>query len=207
MSTREEQKHRTRTTILRIAAEEFDERGYAAVSLNDIAARLHVTKGTVYFHFPSKSALALAVVDTYVARWSALQQEMTRLHLTGLSALVWLSHQVAVGYRDDPGVRAPLRLMRESAVIDGDLPTPFVPWIKTVAQHVVEAQQQGHVRDDVDANIIAWQVVASFFGAQELSHQLSSRGDLTDRVTTMWQLFLPGIMAPGVALPDLTPPL
>ncbi len=40
----------------------FAERGFAASSLDEIAARAGVTKGTLYLYFPNKEALFKAVV-------------------------------------------------------------------------------------------------------------------------------------------------
>jgi AcrR family transcriptional regulator len=190
---REQQRVRTRASILRVAAEEFDKRGYASVALSEIAARLEVTKGTIYFHFSSKAALASAVVDMYLSAWEALLAEVARQELRGMAALRWLSARVARNYRDEPGVRAPLRLMRESDVIGIDLPTPFLPWVETVTRHVREAQKLGEVRRGLEAETVAWQIVAGFFGAQEISHQLTASADLVERVETMWDLLLPGI--------------
>ncbi|MEH0058179.1 ScbR family autoregulator-binding transcription factor [Auritidibacter ignavus] len=192
---REQQRLRTRAGILRVAAEEFDQRGYASVALSDIAARLEVTKGTVYFHFPSKAALASAVVGTYFSAWEAVLAEVRRQNLQGIAALRWLSAQVAQSYRDEPGVRAPLRLMREADVIGIDLPTPFLPWVETVTEHLGEAQDLGEVRRGLNVEAVAWQIVAGFFGAQEISHQLTGSADIVERVEAMWDLLLPGIEA------------
>lgn len=194
---REQQRVRTRARILRAAAEEFDKRGYASVSLSEIAGRLDVTKGTVYFHFSSKAALASAVVDTYFSRWEALLADVAHRGLHGIAALRWLSVQVAQSYRDEPGVRAPLRLMREADVIGIDLPTPFLPWVERVADHVREAQDLGEVRGGLDAEAVAWQIVAGFFGVQEISHQLTGSADIVERVEVMWALMLTGIEARG----------
>lgn len=87
---RDQQRARTRARILQIAAEEFDRRGFAAVALSEIAARLEMTKGTVYFHFPTKAALASAVVDTYFAAWEKLERQLAEQGLRGLPALRWL---------------------------------------------------------------------------------------------------------------------
>ena len=46
MTSREEKPLRTRAAILQAAAVEFDARGYAAVSISEIAERLGLTKGT-----------------------------------------------------------------------------------------------------------------------------------------------------------------
>lgn len=192
-TVREQQRIKTRSDLLRLAAEEFDQRGYADVALSDIAARQEVTKGTLYFHFSSKAKLASAVVEHYFTAWEGLIADVKKRNLQGISALRWLLSEVARQYRDDPGVRAPLRLMRESNIIGIDLPTPFLLWIDTVKTHLHEALDQGEVRSDIDINNTAWQVVAGFFGVQEISHQLTARSDIVERVDMMWELLLTGI--------------
>ncbi|PXA82256.1 TetR family transcriptional regulator [Auritidibacter sp. NML120779] len=192
---REEQRLQTRARILRVAAEEFDQRGYASVALSEIATRLEMTKGTVYFHFPSKAALASAVVDSYFTLWEAVLADLSNQELHGIAALRWLSRHVAQSYRDDPGMRAPLRLMREADAIGVDLPTPFVSWIQTATEYVRQAQHRGEVRDELDAEAVAWQIVAGIFGAQEISHQLTGNADIVDRIEGMWDVLLPGIEA------------
>lgn len=194
-SVRELQRQRTRDAILKAAAEEFERRGYAAVSLSEIAARVEVTKGSVYFHFPSKADLATAVVHTYSSAWQTIVDGVEEGRAEGLEALQQLSAEAARIYRDDPGVRAPLRLMRESDVIGVDLPTPFLPWLDAVTRQLVVAQERSEVRSDVDPQAVAWHIVSCFFGTQEISHQLNGRKDLSDRIDAMWDLVLRGIAA------------
>ena len=52
----------TRRLILDAAAEAFGEVGYANVALSDVIARAQVTKGACYHHFPTKDALAIALI-------------------------------------------------------------------------------------------------------------------------------------------------
>jgi TetR/AcrR family transcriptional regulator, transcriptional repressor for nem operon len=56
----------TRDQILRAAAHQFAQRPYYAVGLDDILAEAQLTKGAMYFHFRSKHALALAIVDEQI---------------------------------------------------------------------------------------------------------------------------------------------
>ncbi|PVZ10867.1 TetR/AcrR family transcriptional regulator [Actinomycetospora cinnamomea] len=56
--------------ILATAAELFGERGYDAVSLDDVAERLDVTKGSLYYYFPGKDELAVAAIETLGADWT-----------------------------------------------------------------------------------------------------------------------------------------
>jgi AcrR family transcriptional regulator len=52
-----------RETVLRTAIELFNQRGYDATSISDLAAVLGVTKSAVYHHYASKEALLAAALD------------------------------------------------------------------------------------------------------------------------------------------------
>ncbi|OHV75394.1 TetR/AcrR family transcriptional regulator [Ensifer sp. LCM 4579] len=56
-TSRAEQKARRPQEILEAAFEEFTVKGYTATRVEDVAARLGVTKGTVYLYFPTKDVL------------------------------------------------------------------------------------------------------------------------------------------------------
>ncbi|GGK24210.1 TetR family transcriptional regulator [Streptomyces camponoticapitis] len=60
--TRAQQRERTRQTLLREGRRLFAEVGYGAVSLAEIVAAAGVTKGALYHHFDSKTALFRAVL-------------------------------------------------------------------------------------------------------------------------------------------------
>jgi len=58
--------------ILDSAAEMFAERGPAAASIRDIAARAHVNHGLVFRHFGTKEQLVAAVLDHLAAKLTML---------------------------------------------------------------------------------------------------------------------------------------
>lgn len=51
-----------RDAVLHVAAQMFNERGFHATSLDDIAARLNVTKPTLYYYVKNKDAILLTCV-------------------------------------------------------------------------------------------------------------------------------------------------
>ena len=57
--------------IITTAAELFGERGYDGVSLEDVADRLDVTKGSLYYYFASKDDLVTAAIETLGNDWTA----------------------------------------------------------------------------------------------------------------------------------------
>jgi AcrR family transcriptional regulator len=66
---------RNRRRILSAAAELFEERGVDRVSMDDVAERAGVGKGTLYRRFGDKAGLALAMLDEDDRR---LQEDMIR---------------------------------------------------------------------------------------------------------------------------------
>jgi AcrR family transcriptional regulator len=63
MATQAERRERTRAAIVKAAKRIFGERGFAATTMDDIAASARVAKGALYHHFTSKEALFEAVFE------------------------------------------------------------------------------------------------------------------------------------------------
>ena len=63
MATQAERREKTRTAIVKAARRIFGEHGFAATTMDDIAAAARVAKGAVYHHFPTKEAVFEAVFE------------------------------------------------------------------------------------------------------------------------------------------------
>ena len=95
--------------IIRVAAELFGERGYDAVSLEDVAERLDVTKGSLYYYFASKDELGTAAIETLGAEWTDRLEQLPEAQdgPPGKRLRALIREQVTVAVRDYP---AALRL-------------------------------------------------------------------------------------------------
>lgn len=95
--------------IVKTAADLFGERGYEAVSLDDVAERLDVTKGSLYYYFASKGDLATAAIETLGNEWTARLQELSEgMDGSATDRLRALLHtHITIAVRDYP---AALRL-------------------------------------------------------------------------------------------------
>lgn len=60
---RVEQKEQTRQRLLETALALFESKGYAATTIDDIAATAGTTRVTFYAHFPSRRAIMAALID------------------------------------------------------------------------------------------------------------------------------------------------
>ncbi len=72
-SLKEKQRQERENLILQVAEEVLLEKGYAETSIDEIAARVGIAKGTVYLHFPSKEDL---VVTIFARNMQALLEGM-----------------------------------------------------------------------------------------------------------------------------------
>lgn len=59
----------TAEEILNIAELLIQTRGYSAFSYQDISDKLGIRKASIHYHFPTKVALGIAVVERYVTRF------------------------------------------------------------------------------------------------------------------------------------------
>src|SRR2546427_7508200 len=73
MTPREAQKQLTRSRLVDAAVEAFRLRGYAATTVEDIAAAAGVTRATFYLHFEGK-------LDIYREFGHGVRQEIDGLH-------------------------------------------------------------------------------------------------------------------------------
>jgi AcrR family transcriptional regulator len=93
--------------IVAVAAEVFGERGYDAANLEDVAERLDVTKGSLYYYFAGKDELASAAIETLGTDWTERLENLpvTGSHTERLRTL--LREHIAIAVREYP---AALRL-------------------------------------------------------------------------------------------------
>ncbi|MGV8083112.1 MAG: TetR/AcrR family transcriptional regulator [Coriobacteriia bacterium] len=73
--TRNETTPDTKQRIVETARELLSEGGYHNASLSDIAARVGITKAALYYHFPSKTDIYAAVLESVRADMEQLLQQ------------------------------------------------------------------------------------------------------------------------------------
>ncbi|MEU8550463.1 ScbR family autoregulator-binding transcription factor [Streptomyces roseoverticillatus] len=195
---------RTRQTILEAAAVVFDERGYDAATINEILTRAEVTKGALYFHFPSKEDLALAVIDAQAEATSALLDRPGGCRMQRLVDLgMVFAHQLLV----DPVLRGSVRLTMEhgsAALLHRS--GPFTGWIELHTRLLVEGKERGEVLPDVVPAEVGELIVGAFGGINALSQSVSDRADLERRAIVLYEHLMPSIAVPAVlARLDMAP--
>ena len=186
----------TREAIVRGAAQTFSERGFGLASIADIATAAGTTKGALYFHFPSKAGLALAVIDEQHRRTMAAAADIVAQGRPGLETLVLLSRSLARQLREDPVVQAGIRLTTDVSLSDDEpVAGPYEDWFRTTEELLRRAIAEGDVTEAVDPATVAHFLSPAFTGVQLVSETLTDRDDLLQRVRELWIVLLPGIVA------------
>ena len=182
----------TRRLIVEAAAAVFSERGYATASLSDIVAGTGMTKGAVYWHFPSKEEIALDIVRNMYASWPPMLGAVMAAHDDALDALVAVTYKAADQFTNDLTTQAAKRLLAElPAEALAKLPQPYVGWQGALQALIAQGQQRGQINPAVDPEGTAQVIVAGFFGMQQVSWELTGRRDLLNRLENFWKLVLP----------------
>ncbi|WP_052865681.1 ScbR family autoregulator-binding transcription factor [Streptomyces niger] len=190
---KQERALRTRRHLMRAAAELFDECGYEGTSVVRIVERAGLTLGAMYFHFPSKQALAREVMNAQPDVIEPL------LDSRGVQRLVDITLVWAQRLKVDPLLRAGVRLAVEQGRFGMKDDTSFENWQQIMATHLEEAREQGQLLPGVQPDEVAQFVVGACTGIQFHSQLASERADLMDRTVRMWRYLLPGIALPEVA--------
>jgi AcrR family transcriptional regulator len=133
--------------ILEAALAEFDERGFEAARMEDIAKAAGISKAAIYLYFPSKMALLEALIEAKVAPLAAQAQTLAAAGQADPLNALKLFATVAAARMADPKVIAVPRLV---IGISGRFPE-IAEYYRT---HVV-AKARGALEQLIEAGIAA----------------------------------------------------
>jgi AcrR family transcriptional regulator len=137
-------------SLLDVAVALFNERGYDATSMEELAARLGITKSAIYHHVPSKVELLRLALDRALDALFAVTGEPQAV---GGRAIDRLEHVVRGSVRvlaaELPFVTLLLRVRGNSPVEEAALGRRR-EFDRVVTDLVRAAEEEGDVRPDVD---------------------------------------------------------
>jgi AcrR family transcriptional regulator len=157
----------SRDRILDAAATVFARLGYDRARMADIVSQSGLTRGSVYFHFESKEALAIAVLSAKHAQWLNLVR--TRLAATPQGArLDALLPTMLELHRDDPDAWVMSRLIQNMADVPETRPLTaqlMRTWIDLVADLIRDTQRAtADTAVEIDPTLLATILVGAFDG-------------------------------------------
>jgi AcrR family transcriptional regulator len=179
--------------LVEASSELFAERGYLGTSVNDLLERAGLTRNAFYSYFPSKEALAVAIVEHTAAQWPPLIASFQALRAPAVDTVIALSLEVADRFRDDVVVRAGTRLSLERDTIKTLLPPPFQGWTDEIERLLSPAGEWELMGLSTPADVAARVIVTCLIGVQYLSGGPEGRDEVSRRLTEMWTVLLPGL--------------
>src|SRR6201996_5709179 len=159
----------TRDQILRAAAHQFAQRPYYAVGLDDILAEAQLTKGAMYFHFRSKHALALAIVDEQLAKAGTAIQDLLNRRLSGLETLIDVSYSIAIGDINHDVTRAAFNLLESVGRTEKLQERLLGDWIKLLEEIAQRGIFEGDIVEEGDPEGIGRLLVSLYMGMRQAS--------------------------------------
>lgn len=180
-----------RRKVLDVAEESFQARGYHASSLGDLMAAAGVSGGALHHHFPTKKALALAVIDERVAAaveetWIVPVQAAASAR-EGVRAVF---EAVAAQLEQQGFVRGcPLNnLAHELSLANPDfraaLAGIFSAWRQAIADKISADQRAGR-EQGTDPQRFAALAVATYSGAMSMAKTAQDATVLRDCLTAL----------------------
>ncbi|MEU4098052.1 helix-turn-helix domain-containing protein [Streptomyces sp. NPDC026673] len=178
----------TRARILRGAGQLFADRPYDRVSIRDIQDAAGVKKGALYHHFPSKAAIAAAVVEHGFVQEAAVGQ-IPRLQDIVDAGMV-LAYRTPRIFE----VRAASRLATEQDhEFFGALWRGYIP---LVADLLRQADELGELLPGVSHEETSRVWVATFTGLDLMLRNERTPGVLEKDIAAMFQILVRGVATP-----------
>jgi TetR/AcrR family transcriptional repressor of nem operon len=165
--------------LIETAMELIYTRGYTAVGVQEICMRAQVNKGSFYYFFPSKRALALAVIEAYGQRTQALWEEVLTTtqgslveRLQRVFERTYDTHQALMQISGQlygcPIGNLALELSCQDDDLRQQLHETFTAWTEAIERVLRQAVTAGDL-PTIDTTIAAQTVVAYFEGTMMLA--------------------------------------
>lgn len=146
--------------LLDAALRIFAERGYANTRLEDIAAEVGVTKGTIYHYFETKEDLLRKAIENKHDRVFLPLEKVLRERKGPVSATIRLFLRRAFGQGDPTSVSV-LTLLVQG--LSREVPKVYHRWLESgparawqiLAELIDEGKAAGEFRKDVDSDVVA----------------------------------------------------
>lgn len=167
LTLKEKQRQERENLILQTAEEVLEEKGYYETSMDEIATRVGIAKGTIYTHFPSKEELVAtifardmqkflqgfnAILETELTPRARLENIMSYLHegLYGRRAKLLSSTYTGVDLK---------RLVNEK---NGSIRDMWECLISKVSKLLDEGKAVGEFRTDVSTHVMLFTMLSLF---------------------------------------------
>lgn len=183
----------TRHVIIDAAAELFESKGYGNVGLSDIIDRAGITKGAFYYHFPTKEAVASAIIEQADATISeTVRDTFASPTAPMLESLIRANFVTAEIPRHDTVVRVGNLLRQALNQISPSGAAPYQRWRTDIIAVMRKAAADGDLLEGIDIDALGHTVWSSLVGTALLADATGE--DPMPRLAQIWTTILRGIV-------------
>ncbi|HOS39549.1 MAG TPA: TetR family transcriptional regulator C-terminal domain-containing protein [Spirochaetota bacterium] len=175
----------TREHVLESAMSLIRRKGYGNVSINDIIDATGVKKGNLYFHFPGKDDLILAIIDRARRDYGAYLASRIR-GATALERIDSLLAAVFEYHRRSRFVGGCIFGNMALEMADADrrfadaIRAVFAEWTDSLERLLDEARRGGELATTLSTRTLAKHIVAALEGAVMIAKVSKSARDFND---------------------------
>jgi AcrR family transcriptional regulator len=205
---KEREKAERRSLIMGCAKELILERGVEKVSMDDIARKAELSKGTLYLYFSTKDVLFNAICEESAARFSEYVQSRLVGGISGLEALkrYWTSYREIFGESEDLFI---LFTMRQFLAPSGSFislgenggAASYV-FYYLLKEMIEQGKAEGTFEKDTDSGMVVRAIITLFSQAVENAAKLPRTARksalVIDELKTVFQILLRGIARDGI---------
>jgi len=201
-SLREQQRQERAALILGVAQDVFADKGYYDASIDEIASRAGIAKGTVYLHFASKEDLLVALVeqqingflarvDQIISERKSVRERLEQILLDVFTRIQEKRNQVLLELHNSIGLA--------KSVIEkhGELQAHTTRAMERIAALMEEGKRTGELDGTVPTPIMVATLVTLISPAgyeQLLTGGQVSPAELANYVS---RIFFPGVLDPS----------
>lgn len=188
----------TRADLLAAAVVIFERDGYVRAKVSDICRAAGVTKGALYFYFSSKKALAAEVLNRQTQEWGRLRRQLSVARRSPLQVLADLGYAVSLRAGRDLTTAGAHRLLFQSPLCEELAEQQIDQWIGVVCDLLLAAESEGALHPDLDVRQAAAAVMTALIGMRVALITMTDFDDVTQRVATVWRMWIPALAPPDV---------
>jgi len=191
---------KTRQIILQSALDLFYQKGYSKTTFDEIASRIELTKGAVYWHFKNKPDLVAALINDYIAKKNQFlkQKDLALNQFKDIEAYFLATADFILGDENALKLAFFLSLQME--------------WSETIITKVMEKigqnkkfiflylkdslvlmQKNGEIREDIDTDILSSLIINLWTGNLEAYLSKRCSVDLKVMIKKSFDLLFNGL--------------
>lgn len=173
----------TRARVLKTASSLVNTKGFSKTRINDIIQATGVKKGSLYFHFPSKEDLSLAVLreaksDFFRFLSNSLQGKRPLEKLSNFFDAVLEKHKKTNFVGGCIFGNTALEMSDTNPHFTNLINEVFREWTAIITEILIEAREGGDLKPEIPPALLAKQIVASIEGGIMMARVSKDEEDL-----------------------------